>query len=89
MSARSSNTSHPAIAATRDVHYQKNAPSSSLSIDEEWGLFLGRMLLYILGSTIKLCGVVILCGEPGACVTFVAVTLNTYSLPALPLIAYR
>ena len=53
------------------------------------GAFPGCMFIYDLGSTIKLYGVWILCGEPGACVTPVDVTLNTYSLPAVLLIAYK
>jgi hypothetical protein len=36
-----------------------------------------------------LVGFVIECGEPGACVTPVEVTVNTYSLLAVSLIAYR
>jgi hypothetical protein len=35
------------------------------------------------------CGVAIECGDPGACVTPVEVTVNTYNLPAVSLIAYR
>ena len=44
---------------------------------------------YVFGSTIMLCGVAIECGDPGACVTPVEVTVNTYNLPAVSLIAYK
>ena len=74
--------------ATRTSTTKKDAPSSSLSADEEWGI-PWRNVTYDFGSTIKLRGLLILCGEPGACVTRVAVTLNTYSLPAFRLIAYK
>ena len=53
------------------------------------GGFSATFIFCYLGSTIKLYGVVILWGEPGAWVTPVAVTLNTYSLPASLLIAYK
>ena len=53
-----------------------------------WSFLIFRMDgVYVLGNTIKLPAPGTLCGDPGACVTLVGVTVNTNSLPAFVLIA--
>lgn len=47
----------------------------------------GNSLFYVFGKTMIDAGFAMLCGEPGAWLTLVEVTVNTYSLPALRLIA--
>src|SRR6266576_2940850 len=42
---------------------------------------------YVFGSTIRFCKFLTVYGEPGAWLWLVGVTVNTYSLPALLLIA--
>jgi hypothetical protein len=53
---------------------------------EKWGsctsgLCASARSFYVFGSTIMFCGVAMGCGDPGACVTPVEVTVNTYNLP--------
>jgi hypothetical protein len=48
---------------------------------------LGFSLDYVFGSTMMFAAPGRLCGDPGAWLTPVGVTVNTYSLPGLKLIA--